>query len=441
MKKIKFLLVSLVSIFAFNVNVFAASGNLSVSSGSVYVGDSFTVTANVSSAAAWNVHVSASGPVSGCSINQADATADAMDTNKSFSATCTATGEGTITIRLSGDVTSASDGNAVNISGSKSVSVTAKPTPPSNNNNKQNNNTTDNRSKNNDLKELSIEGYDLVKVDSNNYTLTVTNDVTNINIKATAQDEKAKVSGNGSHELKVGENNLEVIVTAENGSQNKVNIKVTRKDGYYLEDLDAVLKNDKISDINITITPDTKITSQDIEKIKNSKKTVKLNCYNSDKILMYSWIVDGSKLKGTGELLTTISNDSSNKKNILIHSNYADGMFLELKQNNNLPTGTKIKIYVGDKYGDNDLVNIYSYDKKTDKLSVVKNKVKVENGYVEFDVSDFSDYFITMTTVNNAENSSINIFMIISIVEFILLILLLVLDFMKINPIYKIKKK
>lgn len=463
MKKIKFLLVSLVSIFAFNVNVFAASGNLSVSSGSVYVGDSFTVTANVSSAAAWNVHVSASGPVSGCSINQADATADAMDTSKSFSATCTATGEGTITIRLSGDVTSASDGNAVNISGSKSVSVTTKPAPPSNNNNNNNNNNsnnnnnntprnnnnnhssnnnqaTDNRSKNNNLKELSVDGYDLVKVDDNNYSLTVTNDISNISIKATAEDGKAKVSGTGNHELKVGDNNLEVIVTAENGSQNKVNIKITRKDGYYLEDLDAILKNDKIDDINITISQDTKITSQELEKIKNSKKTVKLNYYNNDKILMYSWIIDGSKLKNTHELLTTISSESSNKKNILIQSNYADGLFLELKQGNNLPNGTKIKIYVGDKYSDNDLVNIYSYDKKEDKLSLINKKVKVENGYVEFDVQESSDYFITMTTVSNAENSSINIFMIISIVEFILLILVLVLDFMKKNPIAKLKK-
>ena len=265
MKKVKYLIISLISIFAFNINVFAASGSLSVSSSSVYVGDKFTVKVNVSSAAAWNVHVSASGPVSGCSINQADATADARDTNKTFSATCTAKGTGTITITLSGDVTSASDGNAVNVSGSRSVTVSNRPTPPSNNNNNNNNNnntpsnnnnnnqTTDNRSKNNNIKELSIEGYDLTKVDNNNYTLSVPNDVTSINIKATAEDSKSKVTGAGRHDINVGENNIEVIVTAENGSQNKINIKVTRKDGYYLEDLDAVLKNNKIDDINITI--------------------------------------------------------------------------------------------------------------------------------------------------------------------------------------------
>ena len=135
MKKVVLFIISLISIFAFNTTVYAASGSLSVSSGSVYVGDSFTVTANISSAAAWNVHTSTSGPVSGCIINQADASSDATDVNKSFTATCTATGEGTITIILSGDATSAADGNAVNISGSRSVTVSKRPTPPSNNTN------------------------------------------------------------------------------------------------------------------------------------------------------------------------------------------------------------------------------------------------------------------------------------------------------------------
>ena len=422
MKKVKFLLVSLISIFAFNINVFATSGSLGVSSSSVYVGDSFTVTANVSSAAAWNIHVSASGPVSGCSINQADATADAMDTNKTFSATCTATGTGTITITLSGDVTSASNGNAVNVSGSRSVSVSNRPTPPSNNNNNNNNNiprnnnnnhsnnnnsnnnqATDNRSKNNNIKELSVEGYDLTKVDNNNYTLSVPNDVTSINIKATAEDSKSKVTGAGSHDINVGENNIEVVVTAENGSQNKITIKVTRKDGYYLEDLDTVLKNNKIADINITIKSDTKITAQDLEKIKSSGKTVKFNYYNDDKSLVYSWIVDGSKLKNTSDLFTTILNDSDNKKDILRLSNYADGLFVGLKQTSNLPSGTKIKLFIGNKYKDNDLVNVYAYVKNNDKLELVKSKLKVENGYIEFDVTYDSDYFVTMSTIPSSD--------------------------------------
>lgn len=121
---------SVLAPLALGTQVFAAaSGSLVVSPGIVYVGDSFTAAVGVSSAAAWNIHVSATGPVSGCSINQADATADAKDTVKTFDAICTATGEGTITVSLSGDVTSASDGKAVSLSSSRNVVVKEKPAP------------------------------------------------------------------------------------------------------------------------------------------------------------------------------------------------------------------------------------------------------------------------------------------------------------------------
>ena len=53
-------------------------------------------------------------------------------------------------------------------------------------------------------------------------------------------------SGKVDYKYKVGENNCEVIVTSESGEQNKINIKVTRKDAYYLDDLETLLKDDKI---------------------------------------------------------------------------------------------------------------------------------------------------------------------------------------------------
>lgn len=457
MKKIKMLLILLISIFTFNLSVFAANGNLQVSSGSVFVGDSFTVSANISSAAAWNVHVSARGPVSGCVINQADATADAMDTNKTFSATCTATGEGVITVVLSGDVTSASDGIAVGISGSRAVNVSKRPAQPNNSNNPNNNNNNNtinnnnnvsnnannnvnDKSNNNNIKELSVDGYSLVKVDANNYTLSVPNDISSINVKAIAEDSKATVTGAGNHQLSVGENNIEIVVTSESGLQNKINIKVTRKDGFYLEDLDSLLNNDKIDDINIIINNDTTISSQHLEKIKKSKKTVKFNYYNDDKHLVYSWIIDGTKLKNTNDLLTTITFESENKKNILRLANYCDGIFINVKQLNNFKEGIKIKLFVGNKYDKNDKVNVYSYVKSNDKLNLVKSKVKVDDGYIEFDSGDASDYLITMSTVPDAletispSNSSISIALIVIIVFIILLVI-------SILAVYILKKK
>ena len=130
MKKIKLLIIFLISIFVFNINVKAASANLTVSSRSIYVGDTFTVNVNMKSAAAWNIHVISNGPVNDeCEIHEVNVTDKGDDTSKTFTATCSATAEGTINIMfIKSDVTSASDGNAVNISGSTSVNVSKKTT-------------------------------------------------------------------------------------------------------------------------------------------------------------------------------------------------------------------------------------------------------------------------------------------------------------------------
>ena len=457
MKRISYIIIAVLTIFIFNIYVNAASANLSVSSNSAYVGDTFTVSVNVSSSAAWNIHVSSSGPVSGCSIVQADATADALDTNKTFTASCTATGEGVVTISLSGDVTSALDGNAVGISGSKTVSISKRPSVPStpstpttptvpstpnqnqNNNNDNKEEKKEDKSKNNNLKDISIDGYNLTKVDNNNYTLSVSNDVASINIKASAEDSKAKLTGDGKHDIKVGDNNIELTITSELGDVNKINIKVTRKDAFYLDDIDNALKSD--NNINININSDSKLSSQDLTKIKNSGKVVNLNYYNDNKELLYSWILDGSKINDFDELLTNVSFKSENEKEIKRLSNYAEGIYVSLSNKSKIPSGTKLRIKVKDKYSDKDLVNVYYYDK--DKLTVVKEGIEVKDGYIEFDVKDGSDYFITMSKINNSvkeeKNNNTSIILLVALSIILICIIIAIILFILKNKKQKEK--
>ncbi|HAX73937.1 MAG TPA: hypothetical protein DCY20_10480, partial [Firmicutes bacterium] len=61
-----------------------------------------------------------------------------------------------------------------------------------------------------------------------NYSVTVENNVSKINLTGSAMDKLATVSGLGNHELKVGENTLAVNVTAENGTIKTYTVKVTR---------------------------------------------------------------------------------------------------------------------------------------------------------------------------------------------------------------------
>lgn len=311
--------------------------------------------------------------------------------------------------------------------------VAPPPAPPVNNNNNNSNNNTGNNNQNNlsgnnKLKEILVDGYDLVKVDDNNYNLTVSNNVTNVNIKATAEDEKATINGVGKRDLVVGENILEVAVKAESGAINVIKLKVIRKDGFYLEDLNNILKDVKDENIDIIIKEDSLLTKDKLETIKNSKKKVTLNFYNEDKKLIYSWIIDGKLIKDTSDFMTKITFESANTDAISNLANYADGMYINIHQDGKLPKGIKLKLFVGQKYKNDSLVNVYSYNKSSDELKEIKEQLKVVDGYIEYEIEKDNEQFITMSTVNNnvvAKDNS-GVFLIISIIEFIVIVALLV---------------
>lgn len=88
----------------------------------------------------------------------------------------------------------------------------------------------DNRSSNNYLNDLTIDGVKLnFDKDTLEYNVTVVNSVTELSIKAVTEDESADVTITGNKDLDVGENVIEVKVTAENGKVRVYKINVTRE--------------------------------------------------------------------------------------------------------------------------------------------------------------------------------------------------------------------
>ena len=89
------------------------------------------------------------------------------------------------------------------------------------------------KSSNNSLKSLEIEGIKINPVfnkDKLDYTAVVSGDKEKVYIKAEVEDEKASIEGLGEKELKEGINKFEIIVTAENGISKKYVITITRKE-------------------------------------------------------------------------------------------------------------------------------------------------------------------------------------------------------------------
>lgn len=419
MKNLKYLIITLLlTSFFLPMNALAA-GSITVSTTKLNItkgkSASFAITANN---AAGRIDISSYDP-SVASVSNSSIFLDMQ------SSTITVAGNsaGTTIIKVQATDATTYDDEDISLT---TYSITVNVTDPTNSTNNNNSNNTNNLSKNNKLKDLIAEGFELVKIDNNNYTLSVSNDVTSVNIKAIAEDNKAKVSGDGSHDLKIGENVIDLVITSESGLKNKINIKVIRKEGYDLSDLEKLLSDPNVNDINVDINIGENISSKLLELIKNSKKVVKLNHFDDNKKLSYSWIIEGSKIKSAREFSTDVSFVSEHKQEIDKSSNYADGLYINIKHNGDFPEGTRIRLYVGDTYLDENLVNVYYYNNINKNLDLIKNDLLVDNGYIEFPLERSSEYFVTMSNINKTNTKSImstnyNIFIIISVIELIII--------------------
>ncbi len=99
------------------------------------------------------------------------------------------------------------------------------------NNNSTTKKTEEKKSSNADLKGITISSGELTfSKDILNYNVVVDNSVDSIVINVELDDSKAKVKGDGTHKLVVGDNKIEIEVIAEDGTKKTYIINVSKDD-------------------------------------------------------------------------------------------------------------------------------------------------------------------------------------------------------------------
>lgn len=245
--KILLTLISAIVLYLLLTTTSQAALSISTSKSTVSPGESFSVTVSVSSNEAGAINLSVSN--GRLSRNYVD-----LMSQSSVTISCTAGNSGTVSISASGRVANYNTETEEQQSASKTVQIVTPVTPvnpsnggnsSSNNNNNYKPNTNNNSNSNNNnnkpetqkssdstLKSLTIEGCELYPEftpETKEYSVKVGNDVTSVNIVATANDSKASCKLEGVYQdLAIGENTATVVVTAEDGSTNRYIIKITR---------------------------------------------------------------------------------------------------------------------------------------------------------------------------------------------------------------------
>lgn len=118
------------------------------------------------------------------------------------------------------------------------------------------------KSSNNYLSSLTVDGYKLSQeFDKQTVKYSIEQTITDesIKINATTDDSRAKVDGNGEVRLQSGENEIEIVVTAENGLKRTYIIKVNKKvagESLKLKSLSLVAVENNKDKYEIEISPE-----------------------------------------------------------------------------------------------------------------------------------------------------------------------------------------
>lgn len=215
-------------ILPFQVN--AASANISVSgSSTAMVGSTVTVNVNLSSSTpmgSWQFLVnydSSMLQLSSGNVRVADYTSvSGGEKSKSYTLKFKTLKSGTTKVSVGSYVVYAYDESEMSVTGgSKSIKIMSRAELEAT------------YSKNNNLSSIKVDDYELTPAFDKNttdYKVTVPSNVEKVNVSATAEDRKSKISGTGEIEVAEGENKVELIVTAENGSTKKYNVVINVED-------------------------------------------------------------------------------------------------------------------------------------------------------------------------------------------------------------------
>lgn len=244
MKKIIFLLSIVCSLFL-TMPVQAASGSITASSSTrtAVVGSTFTVTVKVSCSDAlgsWQFGLSYDN--SYISLQSGDTNVasygDGSSKTKTYTYKFKAIKAGTAGIRITGaSMVSWNDENTLFTPSVSNASVTVK----------TQEEIEASYSKDNNLKSLTVSGFDLspeFSRDTLEYSVEVPDDVTSIKVNASPNDGTASVRGTGTIDVSEGANRIEIVVTAQNGSTKKYVLNVAVKD---LHPIDIEIENESYS--------------------------------------------------------------------------------------------------------------------------------------------------------------------------------------------------
>lgn len=311
MKRIKSLVIFLIMLFILPVTVNAANASISVSGpSSAVVGNKINLTVKLSAGSSWEMDldydssylqfVGGGGEAGGMSmVNTVNG-----NSSRSYTFSFKVLKSGKTTVKVNNFYVIADDFSVMNTSSSgKTINIMTQAELEAS------------YSKDNNLKSLSVEGFEIspeFKKDTLEYSVNVPEGTKKVNIIAHENDRTATVTGDGEVEVGPGTNAFEIVVKAQNGEEktykltvnvideNPVNIKIDGKNYTLIKYQDAFscpetyeLDTQNISSFDVPVCKN-KAIKYTLVGLKDEEGNILLAKYDNNKYSLYNEIKGNS---------------------------------------------------------------------------------------------------------------------------------------------------
>ena len=287
----------------FNSSIKAASATISVkSNSSVIVGNTIKVTVTLSSASSlgsWDFSIGYDTSLLRLTSSTAESGQRSVgyvtgngQTSKTYTFTFKALKSGTASVYVNNAEVYAFDESLMSVSkGSKSISIKTQAEIEAS------------YSKNNYLKSLSVDGYELSPTfdkETLEYTVELDSTVESIKVNASVEDSTASLIGGGEISVVEGSNTIELVVTAQNGNTrtykitanvkeiNPINVEVNNKKYTVVKRKSVLTAPDNFTETTVVINNEeipafyNEITDYTVVGLKDEEGIVELFIYDLD---------------------------------------------------------------------------------------------------------------------------------------------------------------
>ncbi|MBR6690051.1 MAG: cadherin-like beta sandwich domain-containing protein [Bacilli bacterium] len=302
-KVLSLLITIFLSALLFNANIKAASATISVKgNNSVVVGNTIKITVTLSSASSlgsWDFSIGYDTSLLRLTSSTAESGQRSVgyvtgsgQTSKSYTFTFKALGSGTANVYINSAEVYGFDESLMSVTkGSKSIRIRTQAEIEAS------------YSKNNYLKSLAIDGYELSPTfdkETLEYSVDLDSTVEKIQVSASAEDSTASVIGDGEISVIEGSNSIQLVVTAQNGNTrtytinanvkeiNPINVKIDNKTYTVVKRKNALTAPDNFEETTVVINNEeipafyNEITDYTIVGLKDTTGNIGLYLYDLD---------------------------------------------------------------------------------------------------------------------------------------------------------------